>query len=145
MVENEEIQMVRAFNPLVMDMIVDHLIPDVSFDRQDLCDMIKLKMIEDGDNTFVMVVWRGEDEIVGFTIAWIPNGRKHAWLEEAWLKSTLEDRSIALKEFDCLLTWCESKGLKEIRCETKRSPRAMLRKFGFHEFSHILTRSINHG
>jgi hypothetical protein len=84
----EEVEIVRARNPVAVDYIKEYLLPDSDFDQEDYCVMIKDMLRETGDKVFFLVLWVGDCKVVGFLIAWLPYLKKHIWLHQAWVDRT---------------------------------------------------------
>ncbi len=138
----EQIETVRATNPIAADMIKDFLIPDSDYSRTDISEDIKNIMTFDSSNIFVLIAWKDSSSIIGFVIGWLVPNKSHAWLQQVYIDNHIEDRSIVETLFERFLHWVSEKGIKEIRTETTKTPRGLLRRFGFHVLSHTLTRTV---
>lgn len=139
---NDKIDVFRTKRPVVIDMLKPLLLPDESMSRNQLCSYLKDMMHETPEECCIIVCFKGDFKIVGFIVSWIPAFMNHVFIFQAWSDNNEKDKSFGNVAFEKLLFWAEENGLKEIRAETTRTSRGFMRKYGFHVYSRVLSRSI---
>ena len=128
----------RADNPSVMDEIKPHLIPEPDITKEDFCNEIKSYMKNFPDRIQVLTLWNNE-KLVGFCLAYIPNNRSHLFIAQAWVDQSLTNSKWTKIMFDQVKMFAEINDMTEIRAETLRCPETFCRRWGFENYSTIIS------
>jgi hypothetical protein len=110
---------------------------DPDHDRDEFIDELKVRMEQDPDNVMIPVCVM-ENEVVGYTICIKDSHQSYAWMAMAWVKPGVS-RVVGRALQDATKTWCENKGVCEIRAETKRNELRAMERYGFKELAKIVS------
>ncbi len=132
-------RLLRTSNPKVIDVVRDHLIADRDYPVCNQAHDLREYMQAYPDSFYaILLIEDDPQELMGFVLAYIPPGRGHLFIVQAWLDPSTNGTEWPLEMFKDLQAFARSNDLSEIRAETTRSPKAFLRRWGFEEYSTIL-------
>ena len=129
---------IRGRSTEAVDYIQDHLLPDDDFPVGALVDSLKDMLLHTPDSVFLGLVFDG-DEVVSFVIALAPPSASHVFIHQTWASESLPDTTVQDKLFLRLCMWTEAIDRSELRAETRRNAEPSLLRWGFHEYSRILS------
>ncbi len=133
-----KVKIFRATNPEIMRLIYPHLVEDGEYTRRIIAKDILGMMTAAPNEIFVAVAFDKEEELVGYTIGWIPVERRYVWLGQSW--SSGEYSRNELKDaLELVKRWAANEhDIHEIRFETERNADAIVRAWGFELHGYIM-------
>ena len=128
----------RATNKLVVRMLKDKLLDEVLDyeSKESYMAHLEAMLLEQPDNICIIVGVAG-DLIVSYAIAFRHESYNHVYLDSCWTDP--QYHKISKHVLNHLKLWASSQGLTEIRAETKRKETRALERYGFKEFSRIIS------
>ena len=127
----------RAKDPKVIDLLEPFLIDDENYPRAKFVEHLKQYMTDFAEDFIAEVVFE-ETTPIGFILGYIPEDRSHLFITQAYANSKFANRSDSENVLKSVEAFARSKGLKEIRAETQRSPAVFERSWGFKHFSTVI-------
>lgn len=134
-------RLIRALNSKVIDRLRDHLIADRDYPVDQQIGDLKDFMNHYPESFLALTLWDDSEEDVevkAFVLAYIPPGRKHLFIVQAWADPETYGTEWPHEMFREMKRFAEENELTEIRGETTRSPSAFLKRWGFEPYSTIL-------
>lgn len=135
------IEIKQEINIAIVDKIKEHFVEDGGYTKEVIAAELRRYMTETPDSVFVLVGYDGE-EIVGHTIAWLPENRGYIWSDQSWIKNGTPTEYVKMA-LALMETWAKIKGVNEIRLETERNKDAIVRRWGFQEHGVIMTKRLS--
>ena len=132
-------RLLRALNSSVIDAVRDYLIPERDYLVADQVVDLKAFMKAAPDRFLAMTLWDDEAKLKAFLLGYIPPKRDHLFVVQAWADPDTYGTEWPHKLFDEVKNFAIDSGLGEIRAETTRAPKGFLRRWGFEDFSTILS------
>lgn len=127
-------RIIRAINPTAtVEAMKDKFLSDD--DYGDVGEFVRNAMEKSPGATYITQAWDGVD-LKAFLVAFAYQDVDHVWLFQAWSDLPADDSTID-RMFLRLCLWTESLGRGEIRGETKRSPKTILRRWKFDKYSEV--------
>ena len=139
-------RLIRALNSSVIDAVRAHLIPEKNYPVDQQMGDLKYYMKAFPQDFQALTLWDDEKdpfELMGFMLSYIPQDRKHLFILQAWVDLRLYGTEWTMEGFRVLRQFAIDNGLDEIRAETQRSPKALLRRWGFDVLSQVLSYDID--
>jgi len=133
-------RLIRAMNYKVIDAMRPHLIADRDYPLDQMANDLKLYMRARPDEFLALTLWEAT-ELRAFILAYIPPGRKHLYIVQAWADDVPKEEAELL--FEEAKRFAKEHELSEIRAETIRSPEAFARRWGFETYSTIIAYKLN--
>jgi hypothetical protein len=122
----------RATDTKALNIIYDNLIED-SYNTKD----VQLKeyataMVVNPASICVALIITDDMQLAGFGVCRRYNSDNYVWLANAWTDSKLCEHKDAVMCLDVIKKWAiDTYNINEIRAETKRSDKAILKSWGF--------------
>ena len=131
----------RAKNPSVIDLLEPFLIDEPNYPRAQFVEHLKHYMTDFAEDFIAEVVFE-ETEPVCFILGYVPNDRSHLFVVQAYADSALANTEVFKNVLTTVEDFARSKGLKEVRAETQRSPKAFERKYGYEVLSTVISKKL---
>jgi len=129
----------RANKPVVVDYLEPHLLSDEFLSKEALCNALKSMLVENPDETLVMVAY-DEDVLKAFMIVFADPGADYAVVIQTWSEAPVN----TLKSmFFRVCLWAEARSKSFLRAETSRKMEGFLRDFGFQETSKVMVFQVS--
>lgn len=134
------IDIFRAYNPEILDMIEPHMSADDDISVQVRIETIEAWMNNRPDDICVIVIF-DDDVLKGCIIGRMLYNNRRAWIDFAWAANDLSSVN-SVAAFNEFVAWASEKGARQVRMETKRSPEALARAYKFKSVSTIMKLEI---
>ena len=134
-------KIIIAKNSQAVDYIIPHLDQDDDVEAEVLGEQLKNAYKSGADNIFLGMIMDGV-EVKAFVLAYDIPGQTYVHIYQAWADPSFTLQSWKDSMFLRLVMWAEARGMSELRAETRRSPEAFLRKWGFENHSTVLSYRI---
>lgn len=129
---------IRAQNTEVLRYLEPHLVEDPDYTKEGFLQYLGDLLVHDRQHTFVLTAFNDKDQLVGFIIAYAPQGMAFTFVYQAWYDQKKVSPDLARLALSKLKNWTDMLGRPRILAETRRNPEACLRKWGFKEVSKTL-------
>ncbi len=127
----------RAQNPLAVDLFRDKIIEEVGMSKDIIADMIK-QFMKEAPNTTLCLILLKEEKVLAFLFGFVPYLGKYFHIYQAWAEPEVGPTYWPRYMFSRILAFCDNVEVNEIRCETLRTSKALLRRWNFEKYSQIL-------
>lgn len=134
-------KIIRVLNPRGVDVMEGKLLQNPDYTEGQLVGTLKWAMENQPQNLFLVQAWEGE-QLAAFAYAWVVEGQKHVFLEQAWADPKLAGKEIMSSILTMIAVWANSMGKMEIRTEVLQHSEALLRRWNFRPHSEILSFDI---
>lgn len=128
----------RHTSPDVFKTLFNHLVFRNNTERLMFVDQVLTELNHRPDCVFILTVMKSNN-LVGFVIA--QEQPTYVWLAQAWGRSD-NSPDVMFTVLEALKTWARALGKPCIRAETKRSVKALHRRFGFVECSRVVELTV---
>lgn len=125
-------RIIRVKNTIGIDMMEDKLIECEEMDREHLAQFLRDSIRQQADELCVLQAWDG-DVLQAYLVAF--RGCKHVFIYQAWSVAPVQVGQALL---GLLKLWAEEHGLKELRFETARCPKAFFQRWKFVPHSTVM-------
>jgi len=149
----------RGRSSAAVDFIEPYVLEDPDFPKDEFVARVKDALSNAPETTFVSLAFDDEgeyeneqDRLMAFVIATAQPERDFVFISQAWAREGLEGTEVQDRLMFKLCLWTENIEKTELRAETVRNPKALLRRWGFETISTVVglkvadveTRAIKH-
>jgi hypothetical protein len=127
----------RLRRVIELEIIRPLLLDDPDYDQKTYMDSLRVKLEQEPDSVMIPVCLQ-DDEVIGYTITYKNYDQPFAWMAMAWIKPGVGSK-VGRALQNATITWCENKGINEIRAETKRDEVRAMERYGFKELAKIVS------
>jgi hypothetical protein len=135
-------KIIRVLNPRGVDVMEGKILQNPDYTEGQLTGVLKWAMENQSQNLFLVQAWEG-DQLAAFMYAWVVEGQKHVFLEQAWADAKLVGKDVLSSMLTMICIWANSMGKMEIRTEVIQHSDALLRRWNFKPHSEILSFDIS--
>ena len=143
-------RLIQAKASLAVDYMAEHILDDPDTPKEELIEIFKGLLKNNLHYTFCLQAYdtpkaetediTPEPELKGFIFAVAPERKSYVWVVQAWGSADLLQTSVPDVMFYRLVIWAQEKHHRtEIRMETTRATRAFIRRWGFQDYSKIMS------